>query len=177
MPDWTSILYKIAPGAHASVVNAITPHMGLIDDHGVTSLLRKAHFLAQMAHESAGFATLEEYGGPRYFRRYDGRKDLGNVMAGDGAKFHGRGLIQITGRSNYSAYGKKIGVDIIKDPGKAAEGRNAVLIACLFWADHGLNELADKDDLQGITKRINGGLNGFADRKACLVRAKAVLKV
>ena len=95
--------------------------------------------------------------------------------AGDGPRFKGRGLIQVTGRANYKTYGAAIGIDLVTDPQQAAEPATSVTIACEYWNWHNLNSFADNDDIITITRRINGGLNGLADRRACLVRAKAAL--
>lgn len=137
--------------------------------------LRLAHFMAQVAHESGGFAHMEELGGPSYFARYDGRVDLGNTQAGDGARYHGRGPIQLTGRANYARFGQLLGFDLEAHPEIAAMPAIGILIAAKYWSDRGLNAKADADDLRGITKRINGGYNGLADRETRLVRMKALL--
>ena len=149
----------------------------------ITTPLRMSHFLAQAAHETGGFRYFVELGsgdGPDpdpwddYLQRYDYRRSLGNNAGGDGERFRGRGIFQLTGKANYVAYGARLGIDLVGQPERAAEPELAVLIACLFWADHGLNSLADQDDLEAITRRINGGLNGLASRRACLDRAKAI---
>jgi putative chitinase len=145
--------------------------------HGVTTQLRLAHFVAQCCHETERFEYLTELGGPTYFAQYDGRKDLGNVEPGDGYRFRGRGLLQITGRYNYGVYGKAIGQDLAGAPDLAARPDIAVATAAVFWDGHGLNALADADDVVTITRRINGGLNGLVDREAMLARAKAHLGV
>lgn len=150
---------------------------------GISTPLRLAHFLAQAAHETMGFLYLKELGGPAYFvKMYDvlGQrpavaKNLGNATPGDGARFPGRGIFQLTGRANYANMGPRIGVDLIAHPEKAADPANAVTIACLYWQDKELSALADADDLRAITKRINGGYNGFDDRKARLIKLKQVL--
>jgi predicted chitinase len=85
-------------------------------DHGVTTRLRICHFLAQVAHETDKFRTLQEYGSTAYFARYEGRRDLGNTKAGDGARFHGRGVFQLTGRSNYPRYCALLGLDLEANP-------------------------------------------------------------
>jgi predicted chitinase len=148
----------------------------------ITSRLRICHWLAQMAHETDGFSALVERGngdGPDpdpwddYLERYDFRKDLGNNAGGDGEKYRGRGLIHLTGRANYGAYGARIGIDLVAQPHRAAEPEIGVTIACLFWTDKGLNTWADADDVERITRRINGGLNGLADRTERLNRLKS----
>ncbi len=138
----------------------------------ITTALRIAHWMAQVAHETGGFQWLVELGGPEYFHKYDGRRDLGNTLPGDGYRFRGRGLIQLTGRANYTLYGKETGIDLLGDPDLAAEPANAVWTAVLYWDAHNLNQCADADDIVTITRRINGGLNGIDDRKAMLARAK-----
>jgi putative chitinase len=135
----------------------------------LTTPLRQEHFLAQLAHESAGFRTTTEYASGK---AYEGRKDLGNTQKGDGVRYKGRGLIQITGRSNYSTMSKALGVDFVKEPELAAEFPYAALTAALYWKNHNINKYADRDDIRGVTKVINGGNNGLADRMAYLVKAK-----
>ena len=118
--------------------------------------LRMAHFLAQTAHESGDLQYMEELASGA---AYEGRKDLGNAQPGDGPRFKGRGLIQLTGRVNYAAYGRSIGVDLTADGNwnkVATDPALAVDAACWFWTKHRLNELADLDDLQTITRRVNG---------------------
>ncbi len=140
--------------------------------NGISTPLRVAHFLAQVGHESGELRYCEELASGD---AYEGRKDLGNSQPGDGRRFKGRGLIQLTGRSNYIAYGKARRVDYTTIDGAkliASDPETAVDVACWFWTTHNLNQLADKDDITTITRRINGGLNGFDDRKAKLLRAK-----
>ncbi len=140
--------------------------------YSINTPLRMAHFLAQVGHESGELRYCEEIASGD---AYEGRKDLGNTRPGDGRRFKGRGLIQLTGRANYAAYSKARGVDYTTDEGAmllAGDPETAVDVACWFWTTHNLNALADKDDITTITRRINGGLNGFGDRKAKLVRAK-----
>lgn len=136
---------------------------------------RIAHFLAQAAHETTGFRDMVELGQEAYFRRYDGRADLGNSQPGDGARFKGRGIFQLTGRANYRRFGARLGLDLEARPEVAAEPPIAVALAGLYWVDRGLNTFADADDAEAVTRKINGGLNGLPDRLARLTRAKAVL--
>ena len=134
--------------------------------------LRLIHFLAQLAHESGNFKYMEEIASGA---AYEGRKDLGNTQAGDGKRFKGRGPIQLTGRANYRKYGQQLGIDFENNPAIVAIPSVGLLVACKFWSDNGLNELADKDDVLSITKRINGGTNGLADRKAKLEMIKGMM--
>lgn len=132
--------------------------------------LRFAHFIAQLTHESGNFRYMQEIASGT---AYEGRKDLGNVMAGDGVKFKGRGPIQLTGRANYQKYGRALGIDFESHPELVAIPSIGLLIACKFWTNNGLNELADRDDLLTITRRINGGTNGLVERKANLAKIKS----
>ena len=131
--------------------------------------LRLTHFLAQLAHESGNFRYMEEIASGA---AYEGRKDLGNTQAGDGKRYKGRGPIQLTGRANYRKYGQQLGIDFENNPEIVALPSVGLLVACKFWADNGLNALADKDDVLTITRRINGGTNGLADRKAHLAKLR-----
>jgi putative chitinase len=144
-------------------------------ERSIDSPLRRQHFLAQVGHESGELRFTEEIADGH---AYEGRLDLGNTQPGDGPRFKGRGLIQLTGRANYRAYGAAVGIDFLDgdnarrlatDPDLAAD------VACWFWTTRGLNALADQDDVTAITKKINGGLNGFADRQRQLARAKFFL--
>lgn len=107
-----------------------------------------------------------------------GLKNLGNSQSGDGFKFRGRGLIQITGRSNYEALENALKFDLVSRPERLAEDNLiSAMAAAYFWHSRNLNGLADMDDILSITKRINGGTNGLDDRKLRLKRAKEVLGV
>lgn len=133
---------------------------------------RLAHFMAQLAHESGGFRYMEELASGQ---AYEGRDDLGNTEPGDGRRYKGRGPIQLTGRANYRTFGRAIGIDLERHPELAAIPSIGLHTALEYWRSRGLNDLADQDDIRAITKRINGGLNGFDDRKAHLARIKGWL--
>lgn len=128
---------------------------------------RLAHFIAQLAHESAGFSTTREFASGK---AYEGRKDLGNTRPGDGVRFKGHGLIQTTGRANHREFTGwaqerfKEAPDFEKEPEKLTEFPWALLSALYYWDSRKLNALADKNNIEMITKRINGGRNGLADR-------------
>lgn len=139
----------------------------------INTPLRVQHFLAQVMHESLCFHYLKELASGE---AYEHRADLGNTSAGDGVKFKGRGLIQITGHFNYIAIGKDLGEDFISHPELLETPKYATLSAGWFWNKHDLNALADADDITHITKRINGGLNGIDSRTSYLNKAKAVIK-
>ncbi|WP_181832524.1 glycoside hydrolase family 19 protein [Bosea caraganae] len=143
-------------------------------DYGVTTRLRLCHFLAQAAHETDRFRTLQEYGNTAYFARYEGRRDLGNVQPGDGARFHGRGVFQLTGRSNYRRYGALLGLDLEANPELAKDPAISLAIAFAYWRERGINEAADGDDVVRVTRLINGGRNGLAERTRLLAVAKGI---
>ena len=141
----------------------------------ISTPLRQAHFLAQVGHESGELRFKEEIASGA---AYEGRRDLGNTQPGDGPRFKGRGLIQLTGRANYQRYGQAIGKDLLTNEQwkQVADDPNlAVDVACWYWETHRLNQPADQDDITTITRRINGGLNGLDDRKRLLTRAKFFL--
>jgi putative chitinase len=133
--------------------------------------LRLSHFMAQCAHECDNFRTMEEYASGA---AYEGRVGLGNTQPGDGVRYKGRGIIQLTGRRNYRNYGAALGLDLENNPQLAAVPENAVKIACEYWKRNDLNTLADADNLEAITRRINGGVNGLADRRLKLGIAKGI---
>lgn len=142
--------------------------------YGITAnALRLAHFLAQLSHESGSFRYMEEIASGA---AYEGRADLGNTEAGDGRRYKGRGPIQLTGRANYRRYGRRIGIDLERHPELAAIPSIGLHTALEYWHVHKLDALADLDDVVAITKRINGGLNGLADRKQHLERIKGWLR-
>jgi predicted chitinase len=138
----------------------------------ITTELRAAAFLAQLAHESGELRYMEEIASGA---AYEGRKDLGNTQPGDGKRYKGRGPIQVTGRTNYKKYGDILGIDLINNPELAATPEIGFRLAGAFWQANGLNELADKRQFKQITKRINGGYNGLADRVQYYERALRVL--
>lgn len=138
----------------------------------IDSILRIAHFMGQVTHECAGFRTTEEFASGE---AYEGRTDLGNTENGDGRRFKGRGLIQLTGRYNYKKMSTKLGVDLIKDPELAAKPLLSLKIACEYWQSRDINVPADVDDLIAVTRAVNGGLNGLQDRKTYYRKAKTEL--
>lgn len=128
---------------------------------------RAVHFLAQIAHESAHFRTTVEYASGM---AYEGRKDLGNIFQGDGQKFRGRGLIQLTGRSNAKDFTRWMRKrdsgcpDFESNPEIIADFPWAFLASIYYWSSRDLNKFADTNNIERITRTINGGLNGYADR-------------
>jgi putative chitinase len=129
-----------------------------------------AQFLAQCAHETGDFAHLEELGGNRYLAQYDPTvnpakaKALGNTQAGDGAKYTGRGFIQITGKANYTKAGQALGMDLVNSPELAAKPDVAAKIAVWYWQNRVTPYVQNFADTRSVTKRINPGLQGLQDR-------------
>lgn len=165
-------LKQFAPGGRASILKAIADNWDVAAREGaINTKLRVTHFLAQLAHESGGFRFDKEIASGA---AYEGRKDLGNTEKGDGKRFKGRGPLQLTGRANYRAAGLALGLDLEGKPELAAAPRNYVRIAVWFWNTRKLNRYADANDIRQITKRINGGYNGLADRRAWFRKAVAI---
>lgn len=171
--NWLSILQAIAPKGNPSILQATANSLpGVLVEFDINTPLRQAHFLAQLAHESAGFKTTVEYASGA---AYEGRRDLGNTQPGDGKRFKGRGLIQLTGRANYIEAGRAMGIDLVSNPAIAAQFPNALRIAGWYWKTRKINVFADQDSLTGVTRKINGGTNGLEDRSRYLKIAKKVL--
>lgn len=159
----------------AQVVN-IKKYIDLLNNamprYDINTHHRIASFLAQLLHESGSFMYVKEIASGK---AYEGRKDLGNIEVGDGVKFKGRGLIQLTGRANYKQIGKDFGIDLINQPELLETPKWAVESACHFWKSHNLNDISDKYDIVRVTKIINGGKNGLAERTHYYEQAKNVL--
>ena len=148
------------------------PLNNAMEKYSINTLLREAAFLAQVGHESGRLFYVKEIASGK---AYEGRKDLGNTQAGDGVKFKGRGLIQITGRNNYKLCGTDLKLDLLTHPELLETTDNACLSAAWFWDKHHLNPLADQQLLSSITKVINGGINGQLDRQLLYNKAKLIL--
>ena len=156
---------KAAPYATAENIEKYEPLLKyLMERHGIDTPLRQRHFLAQLLHESGQFRYVREIASGS---AYEGRKDLGNTHTGDGVKFKGRGLIQLTGRSNYQRASQALFGDerLTATPEIVEQSVWAVAVSCWFWETNKLNEWADRDDIVGVTRRINGGTTGLAERQ------------
>jgi putative chitinase len=177
-----NVMPQLAPAKRATLFPFLT---AAIDEFAIGQPARTAAFLAQLAHESGQLRFMEELWGPTPAqRRYEPPATLagklGNTETGDGRRFKGRGPIQITGRANYRRFGDLLGLDLVGDPARAALPEVAFRIAGLFWSKKGLNELADQvtaEAFREITRRINGGFNGLADRERFYEAAKTALGV
>jgi len=171
--------------------------------YDISTPARQASFIGQCSHESGNFRILEEnlhYSATALMRVwpsrfpnlevanqfagnaekiankvYAGRMGNGDEESGDGWKYHGRGLIQLTGKDNYANCGSSLSVDLLGNPDMLLDPKYAALSAGWFWGKKGLNSLADSQDYDTMTKRINGGLIGLDDRKAKIAKAISVL--
>jgi len=168
----------------------------IAEEHGITTPIQKAHFFGQLAHESVWFRHTSEnlnYSSnalrkifKKYFpteeltkqyarqpekianRVYANRMGNGDEASGDGWKYKGKGLIQLTGKENYEYYSKDRGVDFVNNPDWVAQPKWAVDSAVWYWNKHNLNKYANQDDVKMITRKINGGTNGLQDRERCV---------
>lgn len=178
IPEYINIAQLAAIAPYTPVVPKLVPLIEPLNAtmarYQINTPLRIAHFIAQIAHESDGFHTTREYADGS---DYEWRDDLGNIHAGDGVRYRGRGLIQLTGRSWYTIFGEDIGQDLINNPVLLESPELACLSAGWFWDRHGLNSLADNDDLRKITRIINGGYNGLTARTEYLKKAKQIFGV
>ena len=175
----------------------------ILPDYDINTIPRVSAFLAQTAHESGGYKFLKEnlnYRAvtlrkvfPKYFptdelankyaqkpemianRVYGGRMGNGAESTGDGFKYCGRGLIQLTGKSNYTKFAESIETPLEEIPEYLATFEGAIQSACWFWEENNLNQWADKGDILTLTKRINGGTIGLNDRIKHYEHAKHVL--
>jgi putative chitinase len=169
------MLRTLCPGAKEHIIEGVAKYFNqYASDYGITTPLRIAHFFAQAAHESASFMTLEEYASGA---AYEGRRDLGNIHKGDGRRFKGRGIFQLTGRANYTKFGSILGLDLVGNPELAEHPETSVRTALEYWKSRNININADKDDIVGATKKINGGRNGLQDRKNYLRKAKEIYDI
>ena len=170
-------LMQISGLSRSRVERFVEPLNDTMKKYQINTKSRITNFISQVLHESGSFQFFTELASGK---AYEGRKDLGNTKPGDGVRYKGRGAIQITGRNNYSRVSKALGYDFVSDPKKLAELPWAMLSAGWFWrfgsARGDLNKLADKEDFEKITRGINGGTNGIADRRKKLNVAKSVYK-
>lgn len=156
-----------------AIVEAIGPVFApTLDRYAINTRLRIAHFMGQVTHECAGFSTTEEFASGA---AYEGRLDLGNTRPGDGRRYKGRGLLQLTGRANYQRFGRLLGLPLEENPTLAADPVTSLAIACEYWKDRNINAAADRDDLVTVTRRVNGGTRGLTARRTFYEKAHALL--
>lgn len=178
--DLTRLAKACGAKPNPVVVQGIVENRDWLSRGGIDRPGRVAEFLAQACLETDYFKTLNEYASGK---AYEGRKDLGNVVAGDGIRFKGRGIFQCTGRSNYQRYGKRLGLDLLKEPELAARPDVSVRIAVMYWNDRDLSVYADVGDTKAISRAINRGsaraakpANHEADRIKIAKLAREIIK-
>ena len=165
-------LLAIMPLARSRAAAFLAPLNAAMLEFEITTPARAASFLSQVGHESGQLLYVRELASGQ---AYESRADLGNTQRGDGVRFRGRGLLQVTGRTNYAACGKALGLDLLAKPELLEQTVNACRSAGWFWQTKGLNALADAGDQVKVTRRINGGTNGLAERLALFAVAQRVL--
>lgn len=175
----TETLMQVMPCSPGKAALFAQPLTECMERFGIDTRQRQCMFLAQVAHESGSLSYVREIASGV---AYENRKDLGNVQAGDGKRYAGRGLLQTTGRSNYRELQAKLqraGYDDVPnfelEPEKLEWPVWAAASAGCFWQSRKLNGPADMSDLERVTRTINGGLNGLADRRKLWIRAVQVL--
>lgn len=166
LPQFLAIMPRLLP---PKAEQYLPPLNAAMEEAEITTPLRQAAFLAQLAHESDQLHYMEEIASGA---AYEGRHDLGNLQPGDGKRYKGRGPIQLTGRANYRKCGAALGVDLENHPELAALPEYGFRIAAWYWTTHKLNAYADTGDFLHITKAINGNPpNGVESRQAYYVKA------
>lgn len=166
-------LKAIMPNASDSdIATYVEPLNKVLHDFNLATTARACAFIAQIAHESGSLRYKEEIASGA---AYEGRRDLGNTQPGDGKRFKGRGLIQLTGRANYRQCGQALNLPLEQNPELVVEDpyTNAA-VAAWFWQTRKINQAVDQGNFKKVTRLINGGLNGYADRFAFWERAKRV---
>lgn len=185
-PITAEVLQRIVPSLTPERAQKIAPELNqALAQANITSPRQKAAFISQCAHESGGFRYMKELGSASYFARYDGRADLGNTEPGDGARFCGRGWLQLTGRTNYTKCSKDLRAwgllgpneDLVRQPELAETARGAVLVSIWYWKTRDLNEPAGDGNNTLVSRIVNGGTNGLQDRMAYYARALSELTV
>lgn len=168
---WRSVRY-VCPNLSVARAKQIADAAGpSFVAEGITTAKRAAAAVAQMAEETDGFRTFAEYASGA---AYEGRRDLGNTKRGDGRRFKGRGSIMCTGRTNYGAMARRFHHDFVEHPADMALPKWALKVGAAWWHDHDCNQLADSGDFVALTREINGGTNGLAEREAYHRRARRV---
>lgn len=166
------ILLRAMPYAGSRAVTYAQPLADAMAEFQIDTPQRQAAFLAQVCHESGSLRYVREladgYG-------YEGRAELGNTQPGDGERFKGRGLLQITGRSNFRTCGAALGLPLIDRPELLEQPQGACRSAGWFWKWKDLNRLADEDKFGAITRIVNGGYNGLDDRLSHWLRIRRIL--
>jgi putative chitinase len=175
----TGQLKKISPSTSEARIDTFIHHLNVyLPMYGIDTPNEVASFLAQILHESGGLKYVREIWGPTSAQnRYEGRADLGNNVRGDGKKYAGRGLIQLTGRANYLKMSMEMFNDdrLVRNPDLLSTAEYAVWSACIYWKWRKMDLIDDDKDIKDETKKVNGGLTNLADRQQYFARALAVL--
>lgn len=175
---------KAATGCSNDAAYQWAAMIGLVlDEYAINTRNKVAMFLAQVGHESGSFRYVAEIWGPTEAqKRYEGRKDLGNTHPGDGFRFRGHGPIQITGRANHAEMRDRLRTrlgpsvpDFEETPEALMQPMWGAYAAGEYWSARNLNPLAEREDIEGVTRKINGGLNGLEDRTRRYHKAKEAL--
>lgn len=166
-------LKQIAIHATDANIKLYTPLLNrFMHEYNICGKLRESAFIATIIWESGSFKYTREIASGK---AYEGRKDLGNIYKGDGVRFKGRGLIQITGRTNYTLASNALGVDFVSRPELIEQPDFATMVSCWWWNMKGLNEVADTGDFREVTRIVNGWYNGFSDREFWYKKALEIL--
>jgi putative chitinase len=179
----TASIVAAGTGAAPSRATLFAPFIQIACDHyQIAQPLDVAAFLAQIGHESGNLVFTKELWGPtaaqlQYEPPSQKASDLGNTQPGDGKLFCGRGLIQITGRRNYTLAAMGLDLDLLNHPELLEQPSNAAMSAGWFWWNNKLSAIANAGDFVTLTRRINGGTNGLADRQALYDAAKKALAI
>jgi putative chitinase len=165
-------LQQLCPRAKLGLLQSLAAAMTtFFPEFDITTPLRICHFMAQAAEETDGLHTLQEYASGA---KYEHRKDLGNVKPGDGKRYKGRGIFQLTGRANYRMYGAIISTPLEDYPELAALPQLSVLVSCHYWKKKRIAKPADLDNVTRVTNLVNGGHYGLEVRKEYLAKAKKI---
>ena len=164
-------VYKEAP--ESRLKEFLDPLNETLQRFEINTPVRIQMFLAQIGHESGELRYVLELASGQ---SYEGRKDLGNTQIGDGVKYKGRGLLQITGRNNYVLCGMCLDLPLLENPELLEQHPYSSLSSGWFWSTNNLNSFCDANDFERLTKKINGGLNGYANRLLLYQRAKKVIQ-
>ena len=175
----TPEILSACTGARIDIARTFAPFVSdAMTEFGIDTPSRQAMFLANVGHESGGLRFLRELWGPTKTQLcYEGREDLGNTQQGDGFKYRGRGLLQVTGRANYKRIGAALGANLEEDPDLLSTPKLAARSAGYFWKSRGLNTYADLGEWVKVVRRINGGTNGMDERTELWGAAKTALKI
>jgi len=168
----TQLQYVFKDASQVLIDRYFQPLVDTMNKYEINTPQRIRMFLAQIGHESAQLRYSEEIASGQ---AYEGRKDLGNNQPGDGMKYKGRGLIQITGKRNYALCGLALDLPLLDNPELLLLPKNACDSAGWYWQNNNLNALCDQGKFQELTIRINGGLNGYPDRYKLYQRAAEVI--